>query len=81
MILYSNGEASYDATLGSMDMCQLWADNIYYVPNYETQGFCCKINNPPNKSMSTPGAVQSICMSEELVESGKWIEDGSESGR
>jgi xanthine dehydrogenase/oxidase len=65
---YSNGGASYDATLGSMDMCQLWSDNVYYVPNSETQGFCCKTNLPPNTSMRAPGALQSIYMSEELIE-------------
>jgi len=36
--LYSNGGSSYDATLGCMDMCQLWADNVYYMPNYLSQG-------------------------------------------
>jgi len=68
MNFYSNGGASYDATLGCMDMCQLWADNTYFVANYETQGFCMKTNLPPNTAMRAPGALNSIYMMEAVME-------------
>lgn len=45
---YSNGGGAYDSTLGCMDMNQLWADNVYFAPNYLSKGFCMRTNLPPN---------------------------------
>jgi len=65
---YNNGGSSYDATLGCMDMCQLWADNSYYLPNYLSQGFCMKTNLPANTAMRAPGAVNSTFFIEAVME-------------
>jgi xanthine dehydrogenase/oxidase len=68
MAFTNNGGATYDETFGDMDMCQMWADNVYNVANWRTTGQCARTNLPPNTSMRAPGAVQSIYMVEQTME-------------
>jgi hypothetical protein len=35
--MYMDGGAATDNTLGDMDMAMLWADNVYYFPNYHAK--------------------------------------------
>lgn len=35
--VYMDGGAATDNTLGDMDMAMLWADNVYYFPNYHAK--------------------------------------------
>lgn len=49
-------------------MCQLWADNVYFVPNYKSTGSCVRTNLAPNTAMRSPGALQGIYMTESIIE-------------
>ena len=46
-------------TGGSAFMGMVWADNAYFLPNYEAKLVLCKTNTPPRTSMRTPGVLQS----------------------
>jgi len=55
-------------TIGSMYMGMNWADNAYYLPNYQGIAKICYTNTPPRTSMRAPGVVQTCLFTEMMME-------------
>ena len=66
--LYNDSGYIIDTSFGDMDMAQLWADNCYYIANYQSLATVCKTNKPTTTSMRAPGVVQSVLVMETVIE-------------
>jgi len=64
---YSNGGATYDGTIGSMNMALETADNTYYFPNFSASGKCCRTNLPTNTYTRAPGCLPAIYVAETVM--------------
>jgi len=68
MQMYNDSGYIIDTSFGDIDMSQLWADNCYYIANYESLATVCKTNKPTTTSMRAPGVVQSVFVMETVIE-------------
>ena len=55
---YNNGGCTHDASLGCMDMCMMWSDNCYNVPNFNAAAKSLLTNLPSNTAMRAPGVAR-----------------------
>jgi len=65
---YQQGGHTYESNFGSMNMCLMWSDNCYFIPNFTVSGQTCRTNTPSNTAMRAPGAMKSVWHIELLME-------------
>eukprot|EP00462_Mataza_sp_D1_P006273 CAMPEP_0175123580 /NCGR_PEP_ID=MMETSP0087-20121206/2322_1 /TAXON_ID=136419 /ORGANISM="Unknown Unknown, Strain D1" /LENGTH=1330 /DNA_ID=CAMNT_0016405287 /DNA_START=389 /DNA_END=4381 /DNA_ORIENTATION=- len=65
---YQNQGYTYDIGFGCSDMCLMWADQCYNIPNFKVEGIMVRTNLPPGTAMRAPGVVNSAFVIEQLIE-------------
>lgn len=55
-------------SIGALIMGMLWADNAYFIPNYQANANVCFTNTPSRTSMRAPGVVQTCLITEMVIE-------------
>jgi xanthine dehydrogenase/oxidase len=64
---YMDSGFSIDISDGDLQMAMYWADNVYNIPTWSSNGYLCKTNTPTNTAMRAPGVVHSIHTMEHVL--------------
>ena len=66
--IYCDAGISYSDAFGGLNMAMMWADNSFYLPNYQARAKLCYTNTPPRTYARAPGVVQSCLVTGIIVD-------------